>query len=129
MKPEFVLSGAVRRGDVGEPTPLIDMTGDKLFVGDIVVSASIDSLGVSYIHGLSVVCSDRWTSYSSGSHVPKDEYSHFIMGLKNIDFTKHNERWFIKRVKSFADVLPGERWPDYGFNYSLSVDQPVIPNP
>ena len=68
----FILSGKCRIGDVGEPTPLKDFSDKDLFVGDIVIVSTIDSMGICDNHGLSVVCSDKWKSYSDGTHVAKE---------------------------------------------------------
>ena len=116
----FVLSGNCRIGDVGEETPLKDFTGKDLFVGDIVILSTIDKYGICDNCGLSVVCSDKWTSYVNGTHVAKKgEITHFIMGIKNVDFMgSDSEKWIVKRVKSFEDVIAGEKWKDYGFNYA-----------
>lgn len=118
----FILSGESRIGDVGEATLLKDFTDKDLFVGDIVIVSTIDSMGIYDNYGLSVVCSDKWTSYSDGTHVAKEgNIEYFVMGIKNVDFMgKDSERWIVKRVKSFKDVIAGEHWEDYGFSYVAS---------
>jgi hypothetical protein len=118
----FILSGKCRIGDVGEPTMLKDFTGKELFVGDIVIVSTIDSMGICDNYGLSVVCSDKWTSYSDGTHVAKGgKIEYFIMGIKNVDFMgADSEKWIVKRVKSYKDVIAGEHWKDYGFSYVAS---------
>lgn len=118
----FVLSGKCRIGDVGEPTPLKDSTDKNLFVGDIVIVSTIDGIGICDNLGLSVVCSDKWTSYSDGTNVAKESnIEHFIMGIKNVDFMgKDSDKWIVKRVKSYKDVIAGEHWEDYGFSYVAS---------
>ena len=117
----FVLSGDCRLGDVGEPTPLIDNAGNELFVGDIVITSTIDKFGICSNNGLTVVCSDKWTSYTDGSHIAKQEpFEYFVMGIKNVDFMgTDSEHWIVNRVKSFSDVIPGEHWPGFGFSYSV----------
>jgi hypothetical protein len=116
----FVLSGDCRLGDVGEATPLIDNAGNALFVGDIVITSTIDKFGICSNNGLTVVCSNKWTSYSDGSHVVKKEpIEYFIMGIKNVDFMgADSEHWIVNRVKSYSDVIAGEKWPEFGFSYS-----------
>ena len=114
----FVLSGKCRVGDVGEETSLEDITGEKLYVGDIVITSTIDEMGVCSNDGLTVVCSDRWTSYNNGTHKAKQKYGHFIMGIKDVDFMgKDRETWMVQRVKSHKDVIVGENWADFGFKY------------
>jgi hypothetical protein len=115
----FVLSGKCRIGDVGEPTHLKDFTGKDLFVGDIVITSVIDKFGICDNTGLTVVCSDKWTSYHDGTHIEKDgEIEYFVMGIKNVDFMgADSEEWIVKKVKSFEDVIAGEHWKDFGFSY------------
>lgn len=115
----YVYSGTYREGICGETTPLKDMTGKDLFVGDIVMVSVIDKMGICDNTGLTVVVSDRFTSYSNGTHVVKEgDICYFVMGIKTIDFMdKDSDKWIVKRVKSFKDVIGGEKWTDYGFNY------------
>lgn len=115
----FVYSGKCRQGDVGEPTSLKDFTGADLFVGDIVIISTIDEFGICSNNGLTVVVSDKYTTYSNGEHrIKEGEVEHFVMGIKSVDFMgKDAEKWIVKRVKSFKDVIVGEHWTDYGFSY------------
>ena len=116
----FILSGNCRLGDVGEQTPLIDSAGNELFVGDIVITSIIDKFGICSNNGLTVVCSDKWTSYTDGSHIAKKEsVGYFVMGIKNVDFMGADaEHWIVNRVKSHSNVIAGENWPEFGFSYS-----------
>ena len=116
----FILSGNCRLGDVGEQTPLIDNAGNELFVGDIVITSTIDKFGICSNNGLTVVCSDKWTSYTDGSHIAKQEpFEYFVMGIKNVDFMgTDSEHWIVNRVKSHSNVIAGENWPEFGFSYS-----------
>lgn len=114
----YVYSGNCREGDVGTPTPLKDVRGEQLYVGDIVVVASVDSFGVSFFYGLSVVVSTKWTSYNNGLHEINDKPEEFfIMGIKDVNFMKEDSGWYIRKVKSYKDVIDGEHWSDFGFNY------------
>jgi hypothetical protein len=117
-KPEYVLSGNCRQGNVGERTALCDTNGSPLCVGDIVCLATKDSYGISCFYGISVVVSDRWTTYSDGTNREKvGGITHFIMGIKDSDFMAEDSEWYVKKVKSYSDVISGEHWIDYGFNY------------
>lgn len=124
MENLYVYSGKVREGDLGESTPLIDIEGKKLYVGDIVITSTIDEQGICQNHGLTVVVSDKYTSYNTGGgnvrhEVKEGKPEYFVMGIKNVDFMgKDSDRWIVKRVKSHEDVICGENWKDYGFNYS-----------
>lgn len=120
----FVYSGKCREGDVGEPTSLKDFTGEQLFVGDIVITSTIDDFGICNNNGLTVVVSDKYTSVNCGTHtehrIKEGEVEHFVMGIKSVDFMgKDAEKWIVKRVKSFKDVIAGEHWKDYGFSYAV----------
>lgn len=118
MKAKFVLSGKCRKGDVGESTPLTDCYGNKLFVGDIVATFTKDEFGVCYFSGLTAVVSDKWTSYNDGTHVQKEGgVEHFVMGIKGVDFMKEDSKWSVQKLKSFEDVVSGEKWKEFGFNY------------
>jgi hypothetical protein len=121
----YVYSGKVREGLCGDATPLVDVDGKPLFVGDIVIPSTIDEFGICYNTGLSVVVSDRYTSYSNGSHVEKEgEIEYFVMGIKSVNFMnkpaqdQYQKEWMVKKVKSYEDVVDGEHWKDYGFNFS-----------
>jgi len=118
-KPGFVLSGKCRIGDVGEKTPLVDCHGKPLFVGDIVATFTKEhELGVCYFSGLTAVVSDKWTSYSDGTHKQKQgDIDYFVMGIKGVDFMQEDSLWQVQKVKSFEDVVSGENWKEFGFNY------------
>ena len=116
-KPKYILSGKCRVGDVGESTPLKDCEDKDLFVGDIVITSVIDKFGICSNYGVTAIVSDKWTTFSDGTNVEKEgEVEYFVMGNKNTDF-KTSEEWIVKRVKSFEDIIVGENWKDYGFNY------------
>ncbi len=119
MNAKYIYSGGCRIGTVGQPTQLVERDGEPLFVGDIVITSTIDESGICDNTGLSVVCSDEWTSYSDGTHLVKHgDICHFVMGIKNVDFMgADSERWIVKKVKSFEDVVDGENWRDFKFSY------------
>lgn len=107
-----VYSGKCEHGECGKESTLIDGVDNKLFVGDIVAIATIDNSGILSFHGISVVVDSRPELTGEKEHGPP-----FIMGLKKIDFTFANDDWYIHRVKSYKDVVSGEHWKEYGFNY------------
>lgn len=120
MQAKYVYSGKVRMGTLGQQTGITDIYGDLLRVGDIVVTFKDDPL-TSVPSGLTVVVSDEWTSYSNGVHEQKTEFEFFVMGIKKSIIAKldddNEEYWHVKRVKKWEDVIDGEHWSDYGFNY------------
>ena len=106
-----VYSGECEHGVCGIPTSLKDTGGESLFVGDIVVMATLESLGSMSFHGLSIIVEDR----------PKlcgreEDLGPFVMGLRSVDINE-SEYWYIQRVKSFSDCVAGEHWKDFGFSY------------
>ena len=113
MKAKYIYSGDCRIGDVGEPTELRDINEEPLFVGDIVLIASDNTLG-----DLSIVCSSKWTTYTDGKHAEADTYENFVMGIRSVDFTNDLDcGWSVKRVKSYKDTVDGENWTDFKFSY------------
>lgn len=118
LKGFFVFSGNVNLGKVGEPTEKTDSFGKPLFVGDIVMSSNKNAEGVYCNHGLSVVVS---AEFSNKGLAPENHSAgHFVMGIKNIDFMgKDADEWFVTKLKSHKDIVVGEHWKDYGFNYRL----------
>lgn len=117
-----VYSGKCYLGECGTPTNLKTYCDQDLFVGDIVNLVYNDSLGVNYCHGLSVVVTDRYTTYTDGSESDSGEDSFYVMGIKtNCDEGEVNKEtgFQIIKVKDWADVIDGEHWKEYGFNYKL----------
>ena len=109
----FVYSGNCRLCDVGRSTPIFDASGHRLFTGDIVLVFTKEYTPES----LTVIVSDQYQSYSDGTHVAKEgDLSFFAMGIKSVTLGEDGE-WNVLRVKEQADVIPGERWKAYGFNY------------
>ncbi len=106
-----VYSGKCEHGLCGVETDLLDARGVSLRVGDIVVTASKDQFGIMNFGGLTVVLHDRPSLYTGGG-----EKQFFVMGIRNVDINTADD-WYVLRVKKWEDVLPGEHWTDYGFNY------------
>lgn len=121
-----IYSGNCRQSDVGLATGIKDIDGNDLYTGDIVTLwHQTDWDDVAYSRGITVVTSDQWQSYSDGSHVEKtDALQFFVMGVKSVSIGEDKE-WLVKRVKSFNDVINGEHWKDYGFNFR---EEPMTSN-
>lgn len=123
-----VYSGKCLEGICGTPTGFKDVYGTELFVGDIVVVFTTDESGYcSYGDGLTVVVDGRYTTYADGSIKEDSEPDFFVMGIKTA-WPKEDEgdpeekewrenRWNVRRVKKWEDVIDGEHWADFGFNY------------
>jgi hypothetical protein len=117
----YIYSGDVRLGDCGDPTPYVDMYGKELFVGDIVVTLTEEDGVFKSLGSLSAVVSDKYTSYSDGTHKVKDgDIEYFVMGIKSAwpkcEDGKKKE-WAVLKVKDHSDVINLEHWSDFGFNY------------
>lgn len=118
----FVYSGKCRLGLCGQETGLKDFCEKPLFVGDIVITCCADKYGVSDIHSLTVVVSDRYQSYI-GAKIETEhrentgKIKYFVMGIANVDFM-NSDTWVVRKLKDYKDVINGEHWPEYGFNYS-----------
>jgi hypothetical protein len=111
----YIYSGTYRMGLCGENANLKDNYENQLFIGDIVVVSHFDkdTETIDANFSLSAIVSDRFVSYSDGTHVEHNEYKCFIMGLRDADLSE----WFVKKVKSFDAVIENENWKEYGFNF------------
>lgn len=106
-----VFSGQCEHGKCGIKTHIIDDYDNQLRVGDIVVTTHRDEFGVNCDYSLTVVVDDRPNLDGS-----TEKGKPFVMGLAKIDWPADKD-WFIMRVKKFEDVLEGEKWPNFGFNF------------
>ncbi len=106
-----VYSGEVLTGECGKETHMIDGHGNSLRIGDIVTIHHLDEWGINYCHGLSVVV-DHYPELYGDAEYDKP----FVMGIKKVD-VNNDENWFVTRVKMWEDVVDGEHWKDYGFNF------------
>ena len=106
--------------DIGIPVGHDDAHGHPLHTGDIVQIWHGDYLDTDLeqwmpADGLTCVVSDQYQSYSDGSIVENKDPQPFVMGIKSCGFD--HPGWKVAIVKSHADVIRGERWPDYGFRF------------
>jgi len=101
-----IYSGKVKQGVVGTATEFEDQSGKELHVGDIVIVWSGDYIGTDL---------EQWTPTKGLTAIVCDEDGPFVMGIKNCGFD--DEKWRIQIVKKHWDVIQGEHWPEYGFNY------------
>lgn len=114
-------SGIVCMGTCGEPTDLVDSSGEQLFVGDLVIVFSVE-------HNSEISAGEPEYIVS-----PHDEEP-FIMGLKGCKRETHYYRdgeesteelydwkedtydsekgfmWLVKLVKSYEKTVDGEVW-------------------
>jgi hypothetical protein len=100
-----VYSGQCRMCMVGKPAPFKDLTGKPLATGDIVVMWP-DGGYLDFT--MSVVVEE------------KDDF--FVMGIRSVpldldDDGNPTSYWRVQKVKDHSDVIPGEHWKAFGFNY------------
>lgn len=94
----YVYSGLVRVCEIGLAAGFSDTHAVPLVTGDIVI-----------------MFTDQYVP-SHLSVVVTDESGPFVMGLKSVPMHDPGQ-WRVLRVKAAADVIEGERWPDWGFSY------------
>ena len=116
-----IYSGSCCMCDVGRPTGAVDMSGRDLFTGDIVQLWHGNYIGTDLEEwmpsdGLTAIVADQYQSYSDGSIVLIDENAlPYTMGIKDCGIS--NDEWHVKLVKSHTDIIVGERFKAFGFNY------------
>jgi len=120
----FVYSGKCRFCEIGIKTTLKDDCDNILRTGDIVMSYSVtEDFGAVSFDGLTVVVADHFENIVGREPIEKaDKGEPFIMGIKSSKIDKKiekypNEVWRVKRLKKYEDVIDGEHWTAFGFNY------------
>ena len=132
----YIYSGKVRACETGLPTPFIDAHEKPIFTGDIVAVYHEGYEGRweigddHFVVALAFNC----TCYHGQEPIENEEKeTPFIMGYKGCTPRKEPENtetvlisdissliWHLIKVKSFEDVVDGEHWKEFGFNYSNS---------
>ncbi|HEL4828959.1 TPA: hypothetical protein UOC34_000125 [Stenotrophomonas maltophilia] len=113
-----VFSGDCLKAVCGIDTGHKDMHGNSLHTGDI-VQVYTENYGPDE---LTVVVGDEWTTYSNGTierNAGPVEY--FVMGIKGVPLEDTGE-WRVRKLKGFEEVVLGEHWRAYGFNYRATPD-------
>lgn len=119
-----VFSGDCLQAICGISTGFKDMRGSELRTGDIVCVFTVREYGQDGERwaemppdGLTAVVSDEWTTYTDGSFRRKDGAPEFfVMGIKSVPLDEPGV-WRVMKVKDYEDVVAGEHWRAYGFNY------------
>lgn len=116
-----IYSGTSCFCDVGIETGETDMHGESLFTGDIVQLWHGNYIGAECEEwlpssGITAIVANQYTSYSDGTiKLNEGENKPFTMGIARCGVQNHE--WKVSLVKSHKDIIPGERFPSYGFNY------------
>lgn len=111
--PCYVYSGDCRECNLGMPTGYVDINDKELFTGDILICFTEDYV----VDNLTVMTAMQYTTYSDGTHEEHEEFSMFPMGIKDAWSGSKNDKWKVLKVKDWSDVVEGEHWKAYGFNY------------
>ncbi len=108
-----VYSGEVHMGDCGAETAMTDIGGNALRVGDIVM------IFTTRAHGDTGESVEHMPSYPTA--VVQDEDGRWVMGIKQTCLEGDCGNWRVMRIKRYEDVVEGERWQEYGFNYRAAL--------
>jgi hypothetical protein len=125
-----VFSGKCCLCDVGVDTGATDASGQHIHTGDIVMVYHGDYVGTDLeswnpCGGLTAVVSDQYQSYADGKIEETGNNNPFVMGIRDCGF--NDPKWQIRIVKKYFDVIDGEHWKAYGFNYrKVSSPQPSM---
>lgn len=116
-----LFSGNCLLAIIGLPTKLKDIHGKTCHTGDIVLLWSRDEFsdpefGFPHNHGLTSIVEDKYTTYSTGEIKHEKDGKPFVMGIKNAGIGA-DSIWAVEIVKKYSDIVPDEKWPNYGFNY------------
>jgi len=121
-----IFSGKCLKGVCGEITDLYDYKNNHLYIGDIVL-VQYNEYGLGFHSAyMSVIVNNKFETFSDGSIIENKDYYSFVMGIANVtkkELAYENEEgeltsgWVIEKIKSYKDVVNGEHWKDFGFNY------------
>lgn len=116
-----IYSGNCYLGTCGTPLGVVDVDGNGLFSGDIVVIWSDSGY---YKSDFRVCLYHEYEQTSSGEINIVDMCGPWIYGLKSVPLLENvGERegeysgWNVLKMKSWEDVVDGEHWAALGINY------------
>lgn len=121
-----IYSGSSCQCDIGIPTGQEDWHGNELYSGDIVQLWHGGYIGTDLEEwlpssGLTAIVGKQYQGYSDGTIKLINKHPDlFTMGIA--DSGIQGGEWKVTLVKSHRDIIPGERFPSYGFNYKLSTE-------
>lgn len=119
-----IFSGACCVCNTGISTGELDWNGNELYTGDIVQIWHGDYLDTDQEqwlpeNGLTVIVANQYTTTIINHQVVHKLIDEnpipYTMGIKNIGV--QGDDWRVLRVKSHKDVVNGEHWPEFGFNF------------
>jgi len=113
MEKLYIYSGDCKQCEVGIPTEANDIMGQPLYTGDIVVIEGAYTCADS----LTVVICEQFQNFYGKDPVKLSNQSEFyVMGIKSFGVDDFGD-WKVSRVKSHKDIIDGEHWTAFGFNY------------
>jgi hypothetical protein len=116
-----IYSGSCCFCDVGLPTDETDERGNKLFSGDIVQLWHGNYIGEDFEEwlpssGLTAIVGRQYARSPDGTLERIEGPTRlFTMGIADCGI--QGEEWKVVLVKSHRDIIHGERFLDFGFNY------------
>ena len=128
----YLFSGNCCLCECGDFTNSFDMYGDRIRVGDIVQLWHGNYIGTDIEEwfpstGLTAVVRDEFRTVNHGYKIAiekcndLDSMIPFTMGIKSCGIS--DDEWNIKIVKSFSEIVDGERFKDYGFNFHEALPE------
>lgn len=116
-----IYSGKCCMCDVGMPAGAVDMHGRELYTGDIVqlwrghfIGSDLEEWVPS--DGLTAIVANQYQTFTDGKVVLLDDNPPaFTMGIASCGVSNHE--WHVSLVKSHTDIIIGERFKAFGFNY------------
>ncbi|MDQ0022945.1 hypothetical protein J2X90_000731 [Variovorax paradoxus] len=108
MNALHIFSGECDYGPIGLDVGEKDWHDRPLHTGDIVMLAHGDYIDTD---------AETWRTdpFLTAVLVDRETGKPFAMGIKDCGFA--DPEWRIEIVKKFSEVVHGERWPAWGFNY------------
>ena len=115
-----IYSGECCMCDIGVPVGAKDFNDRDLHTGDIVIIYQESYIGTEFEswiqHGMTAVVSDQYKSFSDGSIKEKQgKPVPYVMGIYGCGFD--DSEWQIHIIKKYTDVIDGEHWKEFEFNY------------
>ena len=112
----FVYSGDCRLCEVGLETELVDINGQQLHTGDVVVVFTENYMP----NEATVVVSNQYQTYQVFEHGGEKTVHHksnvhkpFIMGLAGVDWSDSENPWRALCIKKYTELIEGEQWSTF----------------
>jgi hypothetical protein len=126
-----IFSGECLIGICGDKTELFDYQQKELYIGDIVLVSYVERNLGTHSSYLSVIVNDKYTTFTNDVIEENKIFQNFVMGIAKVtekDLSREDdegeltEGWLIEKLKDHSDVIDGEHWKNYGFNYKKLDD-------